>query len=118
MRIVNLTAHEVRLFAGDQVTMTWPPSGVVARIRERATPLSPLETTEGSAARMWASYDGEVDGLPDPQPRVRYLVSRVLAAAVPRPDLSFPWGEVRDDAGQIVGCRALGQFVGEGEADA
>lgn len=113
MRVLNLTSHEVRLYEGDQIAMTWPTSGVVARIRESVAPLPALITADGPVPRVWAAYDDQVDGLPDPEPGVRFIVSRVLAAAIPRADLSFPWGEVRDGDGQIVGCRALGQFLPE-----
>lgn len=111
MRVVNLTSHEVRLLDGDALVVSWPASGVVARLRETTAPLPGIVVGECEVPRVLTSYEAEIDGLPEPQPGVRYLVSRVLAAASPRSDLSFPWGEVRDEAGQIVGCRALGQFV-------
>jgi hypothetical protein len=47
--------------------------------------------------------------LPDPQPEVAYVVSRLLASALPdRDDLFFPGLEVRDSEGHILGCRWLG----------
>lgn len=113
VRILNLTAHDIRLYEGDEVVMTWPRSGVVARIRESATPLPAIDTTDGPVPRVRAAYEDQVEGLPDPDPGVGYIVSRVLAAAISRADLFFPWGEVRDGDGQIVGCRALGQFLPE-----
>ena len=58
----------------------------------------------------------EVAHLPAPQPGVGYFVSRFLAARVPRNDLYFPADEVRDENGRIIGCRALGRFVGGTDA--
>ena len=94
--VVNLTAHEVRVIVDDATDVCFLPSGRVARLREEVSALPSLSLEE----------------LPDPQPDVIYLVSRVLAAAVGRPDLVFPSEEVRDAAGRIVGCRSLGTFAG------
>ena len=101
---VNLTPHEVRIHSelGD---MSWPSSGV-ARIEDYAQPVAPLG---GVPAVELAT--GEVVGLPDPAPGVVYIVSRVLAGAVPdRRDVVFPFGEIRDDAGRIVAVSALARF--------
>ena len=45
---------------------------------------------------------GRVVGLPDATPGVLLVVSRVVAREVPRHDLLFPDGEVRDADGRII----------------
>lgn len=105
--IINLTPHELAVYADDTVAVTIPPSGTVARVamsREQAGALQlgivnvPIYTT----------VLGAVEGLPDPQPGVTYVVSRVvLDAARDRDDLVVPDDLVRDGAGRVVGCRAF-----------
>lgn len=49
---------------------------------------------------------GEVEGLPDPEPRTLFIVSRVVAERLShRRDLVFPWSLIRDDKGRVIGCR-------------
>lgn len=115
MRVVNLTPHVVRVYQVDRVVASYPPSGCFARLREQVAPDDdlPVEDREVGTVRLprvRVSYAHEVDDLPDPRDDTAYLVSRVLAAAVDRADLYFPWGEVRDPAGAVIGCRALGKF--------
>jgi hypothetical protein len=51
---------------------------------------------------------GAVEGLPDPAPDTRYIVSRTVAEACPdRDDLLIPDDTVRDEAGRIVACRGF-----------
>lgn len=50
---------------------------------------------------------GDVD-LPDPQAGVFYIVSALVAQAAPdRPDLLIVDDTVRNDAGQVIGCKAF-----------
>lgn len=53
---------------------------------------------------------GQVTGLPDPVEGTWYIVSQMVAAAAPdRDDLVFPAQMMRNEVGQIIGCRALAQ---------
>ncbi|MBK8468418.1 MAG: hypothetical protein IPL45_01110 [Actinomycetales bacterium] len=81
-----------------------------ARIVEEVAAPSALGTDQGPVPVRTVSYAGGVAGLPEKVSGTAYLVSRVLAAAVPRDDLYFPLDEVRDDSGGTIRCRALGQF--------
>ena len=111
MRLVNLAQHDVVIYGpGDQVVLHLPASGAFARISERRRGRSPIPTTAGPIPASVVGYDKQVDGLPDPEPGLVYVVSRVAAAARPRADVFFPLDEVRNPRGQIVGCRSLGQF--------
>lgn len=114
--VVNLTAHPVIVLdAAGHALATYPPSGTVARIDERLAAPTELATDGGIVPVREVRYAARVQALPDPQPGKVYLVSRVLAAAVKRRDIYFPAGEVRDEAGAIIGCRYLGQFVAGGD---
>ncbi len=111
VRIINLTPHPVTVDPGGSNPVTFPPTGVVARVREVLRGRHCLTVTDGRIPLQWISYGDEVDGLAAPRDGVFYLVSRVTAAAIHRADLVFPQDEVRDNSGQIIGCLALGSFT-------
>ena len=111
--LVNCTPHEITV--GDTRI---PASGHIAR----------LEAIELGAYSSWfrgvpvtrVEY-GRLVGLPAPVYGTRYIVSLPCALARPRPvrwlwhepreDLLVPYLEVRDEAGQPVGCRMLAKAV-------
>lgn len=109
--LVNLTAHRVRVLddAGGE-TLAVEPSGVIARLAETVTPAAKLDVGGIDCPVSYVTYASTIENLPEAKPGVALIVSRVLAAAVPRDDLYFPGDEVRDSDGRIVGCRYLGQF--------
>lgn len=111
MKIINLTPHSVTLDPGGPSEITFPPTGVLARIRELKGELSHIRVNGTQVPVQPISYADEIEGLTAPTEGVLYLVSRVTAAAVDRPDLVFPQDELRDQHGQIIGCRALGAFA-------
>lgn len=105
VRFVNLTPHEIVLW-GRPI----PPSGMVARCAVEEHLLRYIihpETEDG--VPVYAVSFGAVEGLPVPIPGTYYLVSSIVAAAVRgRTDVVVPHHLVRDDAGRITGCLALG----------
>ena len=54
---------------------------------------------------------GAVSALPAPRPGVLLVVSRAVAAEIPRPDLVFPDLEIRDENRRIIGCQRLARFT-------
>lgn len=89
MNIVNLTPHDVSVVAGTEPTVTFPATGVVARVREVSGVETWTEVPQGLVPVRHMSYAAEIDDLPEPRPGVLYLVSRVTAAASARDDLVF-----------------------------
>lgn len=55
--------------------------------------------------------NNEHDHLPAPRAGVLLVVSRAVAAEIPRPDLVFPDLEIRDENRRIVGCQRLARFA-------
>lgn len=106
MKLVNLTPHDVAVIAS-KGTVVIPRYGAVARL---------LDTVEfmhvGSNGVPFVRVSvGEAIGLPEEKWDTNYIVSRVLACALPdRTDLVFPFREVRDEDGQIRGCEALAYY--------
>lgn len=106
--VVNLTPHDVVILDADGSEVhRYPRSGEVAR----------LATVELYSHRMpdgVAVQGVEFHHLAATPPRVdgtRYIVSLPAALAAPRADFLVPYGEVRDDSGQIRGVRMLAQPV-------
>jgi hypothetical protein len=124
-RLVNLTEHAVAVESlmtspgGDDgalvpSTATFVSDGQLARVADEQGQLSEgwLNTPAGllKLTRL-RRRPGSVVGLPAVQPGVRYLVSRITALAVrDRPDLVFPFGELRDAQGRITGVTGLAAF--------
>lgn len=103
----NLTPHAITLIPDDRDPVTFPPSGDVARLTEEwpETEVGPYGPEVGPP-----TY-GEVLGVPvgDEPVLVSAFVGPVLARTrkgVYSPDTG-PLGAVRNDRGQIVGCRRL-----------
>lgn len=119
--IRNLTPHTVHLVTPAGPVLL-PSDGSPARIRQRATLACRVTVDSNDASGvevdLFNIHDGEVDGLPAPRSGVYLVVPRVIAYACPeRHDLVFPYHEVRDETGCVVGCAALGRTAREGDLD-
>lgn len=117
-RLVNLNPHEVVLI-GDGQQLVLPPSGTVPRlVLDGGTTVTVGAlgagggTGEETPVTLSLTYGEGLVGLdpplPDPQPGVLYVTSRVVAEHCPqRDDLAWPHELVRDTAGRPVGARGL-----------
>ncbi len=115
--IRNLTPHTVQLVTAVGPVLL-PPDESPARIRQWATPAGQVAVggndASGAEIDLFDVHDGGVDGLPAPQSGLYLVVPRVVAYACPeRHDLVFPYREVRDDTGRVIGCAALGRTAQE-----
>lgn len=106
--IRNLTRHPVHVVTPTgQVELA--PEAPAAHLRQQATVTGSVEVGGAAVDLFDISADGVAD-LPPPAPGVWLVVPRVVADACPeRRDLVFPYREVRDDTGRVVGCTALGR---------
>lgn len=99
---INLTPHEVRIITDNEV-LAIPPSGTVARCEQTEEVVGEIE-----GVRVTQLVMGELVGLPPASEGVTYIVSHiVLQAAAQRHDLVKPGELVRNEAGDIIGCRSL-----------
>jgi hypothetical protein len=106
--IRNLTPHAVQIITpwGNVELQPDPP---VARLRQRAREAGSVEV-DGTSVDLFDIAAEGVDDLPPPRPDTWLVVSRLVAETCPeRSDLVFPYGEVRDHAGRVIGCTALGR---------
>ena len=110
MKLVNLTPHPVNLIiSGKEIVI--PPAGTVARVREVIQDVGTLVLEDGTEVplrrKMLAS---EIEGLPEPQPGVIYIVSFLAAQAAwlqGRTDVVAVGDPVRDEQGRIIGVTSL-----------
>lgn len=101
--IINLTPHAINIVSEDlDVIQTFEPSGNVARV---ATTTEIIGEVDG--VPLSTTVFGEVEGLPQQEDGVFYIVSGLVRSAQPREDLLVPGLQVRNDQGQVVGCRTL-----------
>lgn len=109
MNIVNLTPHALNFMpqGPDGPVVTIPPSGQVARCVVNRVQVDTV-TVNGITVPVNQTRFGEVSNLPDPRPNTIYVVSALVAKAVPdRQDVFIVDDAVRDDQGCIIGARAL-----------
>jgi hypothetical protein len=109
MRIINLTPHALQLMPSGPTgpVVTIPPSGLVARCATSRVQVGTV-TVDGISVPVNQTRFGQVSDLPDPQPDTIFVVSALVAQAVPgRQDVFIVDDTVRDDQGRIIGCRAL-----------
>lgn len=109
MKLVNLTPHALVIMpeGPDGPTVTIPPSGIVARCATSRVQVNTV-TVDGVTIPVNRTEFGAVTGLPDPQPDTIFVVSALVAQAVPdRQDVFIVDDAVRDEQGRIIGARAL-----------
>jgi hypothetical protein len=107
MTLVNLTPHPVTLVSETR-TLTLHPTGHVARVAVTQTAIPPVVLADGFQVAASAPTFGDVVGLPAPASGVVFVVSALVRNAVPdRLDVASPGDLVRDDAGNVLGCREL-----------
>lgn len=105
--IKNLTPHAVTIIAADGTVDRTIPSDGVARAAQMMKPVGVLD----GITLVDMVYGAPVD-LPSPQDGTFLIVSALTAQAAkaagrPTDDLLLPADAVRDEAGRIIGCRAL-----------
>lgn len=108
MMIKNLTPHTVTVIAeNNDVLATFEPEGVVARAGQISKPVGDI----GGIEIVSMSFSDTIN-LPEPQAGVFLIVSVItLDAAVAQGrtcgDLLMRADPVRNESGQIIGCRRL-----------
>lgn len=107
MTIINLTPHAINFIgANNAPILTVEQSGTLARVS-----CLTITTSEIAGIPVTATFYSEVQGLPEPQDGVVYVVSSLVAQRCPdRQDVFIPNESVRDENDRIIGCRSLGRI--------
>lgn len=110
MKYVNLTSHEINIYAKqtDDTTkfvQTVKPDGTVARVATVAK----LQFTTNDGVPFYRNTTGKVQGLPQTVDGVVFIVSTQVRLAVPDRigDVASPGDLLRDDKGNPIGCIGL-----------
>lgn len=110
--IINLTPHTIKILDDDNnVVHEIQPEDTPARVRMESRQVGCATWNDDDDMQyvsVYQSTPAEVTGLPKPISTAVFIVSRVVQAAVPeRKDLVVPNELVRDDKGNVIGCRSL-----------
>ena len=95
---INLTPHEIY----ETVTGLRIPTTNVARVRQCSKDVAVVDGVQ----IFRSDYEGSIQGLPEPQDGVIYIVSALALNAVPadRTDVVAPGNAVRNELGIVIGC--------------
>lgn len=116
MNIINLTPHNFYLFNDDnQIIFRLPPCKEPARVKENV-----IDVTTAKIKAMsgdWIEIPistvqyTEVYNLPEEEPDTYYVVSHLVTQACPgRKDLLLPYELVRNETGDILGCKGMAVY--------
>jgi hypothetical protein len=102
--IINKTPHAVYILGDDRTILrVFPKSNGMIRVPEINEDIGFIEGVPISCT-TW----GKTSDVPGPQRGTYYIVSQLVRNALPdRPDLLVPKQVVRDENGNILGCKRL-----------
>ena len=103
---INLTPHAINFCNSDgEIIEVIPTSGIIARCK----PIMELKMVI-NGKNVYETVFGEVESLPEFSEGTYYIVSQIVSSAVKgyRNDCLFPNEIVRDEKGNIIGCKSLG----------
>ena len=104
MKIINCTPHTIN-FVNDagEVIRTIEPSGILPRVSYSINLVGDIDGIPDEE-----TVYGEITDLPEKQDGVILIVSAMVASRLPnRDDLRVPGRQVRNDRGQVIGCKSL-----------
>lgn len=108
LKVVNLTPHSINIVDAEGVLIRELPSEGLARVSSVSTPVGVVDQIPVIKQEF-----GKVQGLPTPEKGVYYIVSAMVGTAAAkdgRTDLLGPAEFLRDQDGNILGCKALQAF--------
>jgi hypothetical protein len=104
MKFVNLTPHDITVLTPSTPgSTTFAKSGTIARVSQVTAVVQVVDGINVSTATF-----GPVVGLPLVADATLYIVSAMVkSAATGRTDLVSPGELVRDDSGNVIGCKGF-----------
>lgn len=105
-QLINMTPHPITIVdENNNVIKSIPFSGNQIRLKVSTETL----VDKISEIPISKTVFGEPEGLPDYVEGTYYIVSQLVKSALPhRKDLLVPAEMVRDEKGNIIGCKSLG----------
>ena len=111
MKLINLTPHDIHIMSdgldNQKQERLIPASGQCARCEMKKEWCGEID-----GIPLYQTAYGKVQGLPEPKEGIYYMVSTIVAEACKgqRNDLLVPFDFVRDESGNIIGCKALSKM--------
>lgn len=105
IKIINMTPHPIVILdEKNELKRTFQTEGLI-RLKSEVKRVEEIEGVPISSTLF-----GEPEGLPDYEVGTFFIVSQLIKSALPgRKDLLVPAEVVRDENGNIIGCRSLGK---------
>ena len=118
VKLVNKTPHVLNLVTEDGTKISLEPVLPTPRVSSSSVKTAAYTITDSNGIKHTiireAPVFGEVVDLPEPQEGTIYVVSMLVAArANGRTDLVSPGRQLRNEAGQVIGCAGLQGKEGE-----
>ena len=112
MKLINLTPHAINIVRKGQLDLIVSPERNSARCEEVST-FWDYFSVNGNSIKINTLSRGRVVDIPPPgQPETWYIVSALVAKALPeRDDLLVVDELVRDGYGRVIGCNALARLA-------
>lgn len=115
MKLVNKTPHTVNILyrlEGNKKcsSINLKPADNPARVNNRKDlikTISPSNSLFKPNIPLYTLDHGKVTNLPEKRPDTLFIVSRAVARASDREDLLVPTDTVRDEEGNIKGCKGF-----------
>ena len=110
--LVNLTPHVINFYNDkNELIYSVEPSGKVARLKTE-TVTTGYYQVDHAKIPITKTVFGKIENLPEfDDGETDYIVSSLVAqACTNRWDIFIPNDSVRDENGNIIGCRSLGRI--------
>jgi len=110
--LVNLTPHTINFYNDkNELIYSVEPSGKVARLKTKTIVTGYYKIADDIIIPVTKTVFGEIENLPKCDYETAYVVSTLVAQACSdRWDIFIPNDSVRDENGNIIGCRSLGRI--------
>ena len=95
--VINLTPHAINVVGHGEI----PAAGLIARVTTKTVPTGMI-----AGIPVVKTEFGEVTGLPE-MDGVYFVVSSIVKSAANRENLLVPGELIRDNKGNIIGCKSL-----------
>jgi len=107
MKIINKTPHPINIVnENNEIITVYPKSDSLIRLGMQTIQCDPLPDGTPTSRTQY----GNAEGLPEYSEGTFYIVSQLIKSALPeRTDLLVPAEVVRDETGNIIGCKSLGR---------
>lgn len=112
--IVNKTPHKITLLdEDDNIIRNLPPADEPARLKTKEHIVDRVFEDSNKGVPIKKTDIIGVKNLPKSNENKFYLVSRTLASKLNRDDLLAPNELIRDNEGNVIGCKSLAKIGGE-----